>query len=363
MNTFELGREHKFAFGLPAWEPWEFVYRLGDVGAWGVGVTDDDLVPIDASPADRDDIIDKFTKALDSTGMVVSMATTNVSDHAVFSNGAFTSTDRDVRRFAIQKTMRAIDLGAELGAQILRLPGRHEAVESVAAKPPLDALERYREAVDFLSGYVTEQGYPTRFALESKPDEWTSDSFLPTTGHALAFLETLSHREIVGLGWVVGPGAHHGVAHAVAADKVIHVGLGARLAGHHTKCFGTASAHDTFFLVKLLEDSGYGGPLEFAIGPHHVDDPDEVGEYAVGCMRTYNAFAAKAKRYADDPAIRDALAESGALELAEPTIGPYSAEAGRTLSIEHFDPEALADRRYRTQRLDQLVVEVVLGLR
>ena len=355
MSTFVLDREHKFAFGLPVVEPSEFVCRLAKIGAWGVGFRDDDLVPLDASPAERDDVIDKFTKALDSTGMVVSMSAANLSDHPVFSQGAFTSTDRDVRRYAIQKTMRAIDLGAELGSTIHGLQGRHEIV---ATKPLLDAFDRYREAVDFLCGYVCEQGYPMRFALESTPHQWTGDALLPTMGHALAFIETFAHPEMVGLGSVVASKGHHGVAQAVAAGKLFHVGLGARPAIHDAKWLGTASANDAFFLVKLLEDSGYAGPLQFAI-----DDALESDEYAVGCIRTYRALAAKARRFADDPEIREALAESGATELAEPTIGPYTVEGGRTLSIERFDPSEMAERCYRSQRLDQLVVELVLGLR
>jgi hypothetical protein len=224
MSTFEPGPEHRFAFGLPAIEPWEFVYELGDLGAWGVGVHDDDLVPCDAAPADRDDIVDKFTKALDSTGIVVSMVMTNLFEHPVFGHGAFTSPDRDVRRYAIQKTMRSIDLGAEFGARIHGLPGWREGVDSVAAKPPLDALDRYREAVDFLCAYACEQGYPTRFALECRPNEARGDAFLSTIGSALAFIDTLAHPEMVGLdpeiahGSMRGSCGYHGVAQAIDAS-------------------------------------------------------------------------------------------------------------------------------------------------
>ena len=234
MSAFEPGPEHKFAFGLRApIEPWEFVYQLGDIGVWGVGFQDDDLVPVGSSPAERDDILDKFTKALDSTGVVVSMARTNLSGHPVFSHGAFTSADRDVRRFAIQKAMRAIDLGAELGAPIHDLPGGGEGVESVAARPPRDALERYREAVDFLCGYVREQGYPTRFAMEAEPVERPGAAFLPTIGHALAFIDD-ARTSGDGRAQPRGrprdgrrPGGYHGVAQAIDAGKLFHVDLNA----------------------------------------------------------------------------------------------------------------------------------------
>ena len=371
MNGFEPGPEHKFAFGLRApTEPWEFVYQLGDLGVWGIGFQDDDLVPLGSSAAARHDILDKFSKALDSTGVVVSMARTNLAGHPVFSHGAFTAVDRDVRRFAIQKAMRAIDLGAELGAPLHDLPDGVEVVESVAARSPRDALRRYREAIDFLCGYVREQGYPTRFAIEAGPVERPGASLLPTIGHALAFIATLEHPEMVGLspevahGTVAGGGCH-GVAQAIDAGKVLHVDLNAPPVELHEKdpCFGSASLRDAFFLVKLLAESGYDGPLHFDVDPQRLEESDGVWDFAVGCMRTYRALAAKVRRFADDPEIRDALAECGALELAEPTVGAFSAAAGRALSSECFDPEAMAQRRYRHQRLDQLVIDLVLGLR
>ena len=215
MNTLHPGPEHKFAFGLwtighrgrdpfgdavrPPIEPWEFVYRLGDLGGWGVSLHDDDLVPPETTLAERDIILDRFRKALDSTGMVVSMTTTNLFWHPAFKDGAFTASDRDVRRYALQKAMRSIDLGAELGAQTHVFWGGREGVEAVAAKPPLAALARYREALDFLCGYVRDRGYATRFALEPKPNEPRGDAFLPTVGHALAFIATLDQPDMVGL--------------------------------------------------------------------------------------------------------------------------------------------------------------------
>jgi xylose isomerase len=370
MSAFEPGPEHKFAFGLPApTEPWEFVYQLGDLGVWGIGFQDDDLVPVGASAAARHDILDKFSKALDSTGVVVSMARTNLAGHPVFSHGAFTAADCDVRQLAIQRTMRAIDLGAELGAPLHDLPDGVEVVESVAARSPRDALARYREAVDFLCGYVREQGYPTRFAIDAEAVERPDASLLPTIGHALAFIATLEHPEMVGLsaevahGRVAGGGGH-GVAQAVDAGKLLHVDLNAPAELHEKDpCFGSASLRDAFFLVKLLAESGYDGPLHFDVDPQRLDESDGVWDFAVGCMRTYRALAAKVRRYADDPEIRDALAECGALELAEPTVGAFSAAAGRALSNECFDPEAMAQRPYPHQRLDQLVIDLVLGLR
>lgn len=244
--------EHKFAFGLwtvgnpgrdpfgdvtrPPIEPWDFVYRLADLGGWGISFHDDDLVPPGATAQDRATIVDRFRKALEDTGVVVSMATTNLFWHPAFKDGAFTAADRDVRRYAIQKTMRAIDLGAELGADIHVFWGGREGAEAVAAKPPADALDRYREALNFQCGYVRDEGYPTRFALEPKPNEPRGDTFLPTVGHALAFIETLDHPDMVGVNpefaheKMAGLSVYHGVAQAIWAGKLFHVAAKTRIA-------------------------------------------------------------------------------------------------------------------------------------
>jgi xylose isomerase len=352
MSTFGPDPEHRFAFGLrtigPV-EPWEFVYRLGDVGAWGVGLHDDDLVPVGASPSERDDIFDKVAKALDSTGMVVSIAAVNFSGHAVFGHGAFTAADRDVRRYAIQKAMRAIDVGTEIGAVLHELPAAGERGESIAAKPPLVVLDRFREAVDFLCAYACEQGYPVRFVL--RPSDGHGESFLSTVGHALAFIGNLDRPDMVGVGPNLARGsvAVAGVAQAIDARKLFHARLD--------------NDPDAFALAKLLEESSYDGPLHFDVDPGCLDDGAEFWDITAGCMRTYRALAAKARRFADDPEIRDALAASGALELVEPSVGAFSAEARDALLTERFDATELSQRRYCDQRLDQLVTDLALGLR
>jgi xylose isomerase len=303
--------------------------------------------------------------------MVVSMATTNLFWHPAFKDGAFTSADRDVRRYAIRKTMRAIDLGADLGAETHVFWGGREGVEAAAAKPPLDALARYREALNFLCDYVRDQGYPTRFALEPKPNEPRGDAFLPTVGHALAFIQTLDHPEMVGLNpevaheTMAGLSVYHGVAQAIDAGKLFHIDLNAQQIGRYDQDlrFGSEGIKDAFFLVKLLEESGYDGPRHFDARPYRMEDAEGVWDFAAGCMRTYLALAAKARRFADDPDIREALEECGAIELTEPTVGPYSPDVARTLETEDFDPQALAERGYRNERLDQLVVDLILGLR
>jgi xylose isomerase len=246
-----------------------------------------------------------------------------------------------------------------------------EGAEAVAAKPPLDALARYREALNFLCGYVRDQGYSTRFALEAKPNEPRRDTLLPTVGHALAFIQTLDDPEIVGLDPEVahettaGPSTYHSVAQAIDAGKLFHIELSAQQVGRYDQDvrFGSEGIKDAFFVVKLLEDSGYDGPRHFDARPYRMDDAEGAWDFAAGCMRTYLALAAKARRFIDDPEIRQALEECGAIELAEPTVGPYSTDAARTLATEDFEPEELAERGSRNERLDQLVIDLILGLR
>jgi xylose isomerase len=386
MSALDPRPEHKFAFGLwtighpgrdpfgdsvrPPIAPWEFVYRLSDLGGWGVSFHDDDLLPPGSTSADRRQIVGRFARALQSTGMVASMATTNLFWHPAFKDGAFTSSDIDVRRFAIQKSMRAIDLGVELGAGIHVFWGGREGVESAAAKPPMDALDRYREAINFLCGYVQDHGYQVRFALEPKPSEPRGDSFLPTVGHALAFIDTLDHPEMVGVNPEVahetraGLSIYHAVAQAIWSQKLFHIDLNAlRMGSYQDLRFGSEEIKDSFFLIKLLEESRYDGPRHFDARPYRVEDTAGIWDFAAGCMRTYLALAQKARRFADDYEIQDALKEAGVDDLKELTVGSYSSVKAGELLATTFDTDVLASRGYRNERLDQLVVDLILGLR
>jgi xylose isomerase len=383
MNTLHPAPEHRFSFGL--WsgrhqgrdplgevlpspiEPYEFVHRLAEAGSWGVSFDDDDLVPLGSDAVERDIAVERLRSALDSTGMVVSMATTNLYSHPVFREGAFTASDRDVRRFAIQKAMRAIDVGAELGAETHAFRGGRGDIEAFAAKPVGDSLARYREAVDFLCGYVRDRDYQTRIALEPGQD----DTLLPTVGHALAFIATLDQPDVVGLNPAVAaerePGplrrsVHPDVAQAIDAGKLFHISLNAQRSDQDLR-FGYDDLKDAFFLVKLLEDSGYEGARHFDTDQACVEDIEGACDFAVACMRTYLALAAKARRFADDPRIQDALAESGATALADATIGRFTPEAADGLAAESFDPDLLAKQGHRNDQLDQLVVELIMGLR
>jgi xylose isomerase len=352
-------------------DPNEMLRRLSDLGAFGVSMHDDDLVPPASSPAERDQIVGRFKATLAETGMVVSMATTNLFGHPVFKDGAFTSNDRAVRRYAIAKTMRAIDLGAELGAPVYVFWGGREGVEVMASKRPADALDRYREAIDFLCGYVLDHKYPMRFAIEPKPNEPRGDAFLPTVGHALAFIGSLEHPEMVGLNpetaheTMSGLSFFHAVAQTLWQGKLFHIDLNGQKIGRYDQDlrFGSEGIKDAFFLVKLLEESGYAGPRHFDAHAYRSEDSAGVWDFAAGCMRTYLLLKEKARRFAADPEIAAALAEASVAELGQPSVGPYAAKAAAELAADPGDPNQLARRGYRNEHLDQLVMELLMGTR
>lgn len=385
MSTYEPRPEHRFTFGL--WtvgnvgrdpfgdptrsplDPVDSVGRLAELGAYGVSLHDDDLVPFGASASERDRIVSRFRSALDASGMRVTMATTNLFTHPAFKEGAFTANDPAVRRFALQKTMRAIDLGVELGAPIYVFWGGREGSEVLAAKPPVDAFERYREALDFLCGYAVDQGYDLRFALEPKPNEPRGDSFVATVGHALALIDRLDHADMVGVNpevaheTMAGLSFCQAVALALWAGKLFHIDLNSQRIGRFDQDlrFGQEDLKEAFMLVRLIEASGYDGPRHFDAHALRVEDPAGVWEFAAGCMRTYLILAEKARELAADPVAREVLAAAGAGALGEPTVGPYSPEAARALRDERFDVEALARRACHNERVDQLVVDRLLG--
>src|SRR5512137_2935986 len=316
--------EHKFTFGLwtvgntgrdpfgepvrPVLSPVQIVHLLAEVGAYGVNFHDNDLVPIDATPAERDQIVRDFKKALADTGLVVPMATTNLFHHPVFKDGAFTSNDPKVRKFALHKTMHAIDLGVELGAKVYVFWGGREGTETDAAKNPLDALKRFREALDFLTEYVRDRGYDLVFALEAKPNEPRGDIYLPTTGAMLGFIETLAHPEMVGVNpemaheQMAGLNFMHAVAQAWGAGKLFHIDLNDQNFCRYDQDFrfGSHNLKQSFFLVKLLEDVGYSGSRHFDAHAYRTEDAEGVKDFARGCMRSYLIFKEKAARYNSD---------------------------------------------------------------
>ena len=366
------GRDPFGDFVRPELSPIESVKKLSELGAWGINLHDNDLVPFDATATERDRIVREFKQALSDYEMVVPMATTNLFFHPIFKDGAFTSVDPAVRAFALQKTMRAIDLGAELGAKTYVFWGGREGVDSEASKNPVTAVKRMRDAINFLCQYAIDKGYGMRFALEPKPNEPRSDTYLPTIGHMLAFIYTLDHPEMVGLNpevaheYMSGLNFVHGVAQALEAGKLFHIDLNDQKGPRYDQDFrfGSENIKNLFFLVKLLEDQGYDGPRHFDAHAYRTEDEQGVWDFALGCMRTYNMFKEKARRFNADSEIQALLHEiNGGDQSYGGLLNGYSAETVRGLQNATFDIEQLARRGYQYERLDQLAVEIILGVR
>lgn len=387
-DAFQPKPEHKFTFGLwtvgnPGGDafgqpvrrklsPVEIVRLLAEVGAYGVNLHDNDLVPIDATPAERDRIVAEFKKTLQATGMVVPMATTNLFGDPAFKDGAFTANDPQVRAYALQKTMRAMDLGVELGARVYVFWGGREGVESDASKNPLDAGKRFREALNFLCEYARDNQYDLKFALEAKPNEPRGDLYLPTTGAMLGFIATLDHPEMVGVNpemaheQMAGLNFMHAVAQAWDAGKLFHIDLNDQNFCRYDQDFrfGSHNLKQSFFLVKFLEDVGYAGARHFDAHAYRTEDAEGVKDFARGCMRTYLVLKDKAARYHADPEIQALLKEIHADRPAvAPFFGAYSREKADALKAHPFNRIELGKRGMQYERLDQLLFDVLMGIR
>jgi len=386
-TSFEPRPEHKFTFGLwtvgnrgrdpfgeavrPTLEPVNAVRMLAEVGAWGVNLHDNDLVPIDATPAERDKIVRDFKKACESSGLVVPMATVNLFFDPVFRDGAFTANDPEVRAYAVQKTMQAMDIGAELGARIFVLWGGREGVETDACRRADLAIKRLREAINFLCEYSADKGYGYKFALEAKPNEPRADIYMPTTGSYLAFIETLDHPDVVGVNPEVahehmsGLNMTHAVAQAWESGKLFHIDLNDQLPGRYDQDlrFGSANPRAAFWLVKFLEDVGYEGPRHFDAHAYRTEDYNGVKEFARGCMRTYLILKDKAAGWNQDPEIKALLAEISEKKPSSPTAASYSKDHAARLLGHNFDRIALSSKGLQYERLDQLTMDILLGVR
>ncbi|GAB3496572.1 xylose isomerase [Amycolatopsis cihanbeyliensis] len=364
-------------FGDPTREPLdavEAVHRLAELGAWGVTFHDDDLVPFGSADTERDRRIARFRSALEGAGMVVPMVTTNLFGHPVFKDGGLTSNDRSVRRFALRKVMRNMDLAAELGARTYVLWGGREGSETDAAKDVLAALDRYAEGIDTLAQYVLDQGYDLRLALEPKPNEPRGDILLPTIGHALAFIARLEHGELVGVNPEVGheqmAGLNfvHGVGQALWTGKLFHIDLNGQRGPRYDQdmIFGHGDLLSAFFLVDLLESGGYDGPRHFDYKPLRTEGIEGVWQSAAANMRSYLLLRERAAAFRADPEVREAKRDAGLDELSRPTLAAGESVADlRTdrTAYEEFDAEAAAARGYGFVTLSQLALEHLIGAR
>ena len=388
MSSYTPKPEHKFTFGLwtvgnrgadpfgtvvrESKTPADLVYLLGEVGAYGVNFHDNDLIPINATPAEADAIKKEFRKALDETGLVVPMATTNLFYDPIFKDGAFTSNDPKVRAYALQKTMNAIDLGVEFGAKVYVFWGGREGTETDATKDPISSIKRSREAMNYLCEYVRDKKYDLKFALEAKPNEPRGDIYNATTGHMLAFIATLEHPEMVGVNpevaheHMAGLNFVHGVAQAMEAGKLFHIDLNDQAFGRYDQDFrfGAVNLKSAFFLVKLLEDNKYDSSRHFDAHAYRTEDYDGVKDFARGCMRTYLILKEKAEQWNTDKEIQEIVAEISADDGSmNQYLGKYSADKASALKAQAFDRSTIAGRGLKYERLDQLTVEVLLGVR
>ena len=378
--------EHKFTFGLwtvgnrgrdpfgdavrPTLTPVDAVRMLSEIGAYGVNFHDNDLVPIDASPQQRDQIVSEFRRACEENKIAVPMATVNLFYDPVFRDGAFTANDKSVRDYALQKTMRAMDLGAECGAKIFVLWGGREGVETDGCRRPDEAVKRLRDALNYLCEYSLDQSYGYKLALEAKPNEPRADIYMPTTGAYLGLIATLDHPEMVGVNpevaheHMAGLNMTHSVAQAWEAGKLFHIDLNDQIPGRYDQDlrFGSANPKAAFWLVKFLEDVGYEAPRHFDAHAYRTEDYNGVKEFARGCMRTYLVLKEKGEQWNSDSEIKSLLAEI-AETSGEGRRAKFSSQAASELLSMNFDRSGLASRGLNYERLDQLTIDILLGVR
>ena len=390
-------RDDKFSFGLwtvgyngadpfggptrPQLDVVEAVTRLAELGAYGLTFHDDDLFAFGSNDADRQKQIDRLKQALSDTGLIIPMVTTNLFSAPVFKDGGFTSNDRGVRRFAMRKALRQLELGVELGAKTFVMWGGREGAEYDSAKDIRGALERYREAVNVFAQYVTDKGYDIRFAIEPKPNEPRGDILLPTVGHAMAFIETLERPELFGVNPEVGheqmAGLNFasGIAQALYQGKLFHIDLNGQRGIKYDQdlVFGHGDLANAFALVDLLENGGanggacYDGPRHFDYKPSRTEDITGVWDSAAANMRTYLLLKERAAAFRADPEVQDALTASRVAQIAEPTLSAgetYDDLLADRASYEDFDTDSyFGGKGFGFVRLNQLALEHLLGAR
>ena len=381
-GLWTVGNPGRDPFGGPVREPVSpcglafqvpyIVEKLANLGAYGINLHDNDLVPIDATPGEHDAIVSEFKQALSDNGMVVPMATTNLFSDPIFKDGAFTSNDPKVRAYALQKTMNSMDLGAGLGAKVYVFWGGREGTETDASKDPRDSMKRFRECMNFLAEYDIEQGYNMKFALEPKPNEPRGDIYLPTVGSALGFIATLdkpdkfgvnpefAHDTMAGLNFV------HAVGQAIDAGKLFHIDLNGQKPGRYDQDyrFGAEDIKTNFFLVKLLEDSGYTGMKHFDAHAYRTEDEAGVWDFAAGCMKTYLILKEKARKFNADPEIQGHIKSlSVDPDGVSGLFAKYSTANAAKLKALNVDRIAYGKKGYGYEKLDQLTTELLLGVR
>jgi xylose isomerase len=380
---YEAKKEDRFTVGLwctayggrevfgrevrPPLDPMENIRGLAACGCYGFNFHDDDLVPFGSSAAETDRILAKTRELMRKEGIANAMVTCNMFEQPVFKDGALTSNDGRVRAYARQKAMRAIDMGAELGASVYVMWGGREGLEVEASKDPVEAIKRYREGVEFLGHYIKDNGYGMVIAIEPKPNEPRGDIFLPTAGHVLGFIATLDPaiRDLVGVNPEIqhsrmsGLNTVHDLAQCLEAGKLFHADLGAQKPTRYDQDlrFGAEDIKETFFVVKLLEDNHWEGTRAFDVKPYRQDAAEEVWDLVRGCIRSYLILREKVAAFNQDQEIQGLI---GSLRIEE---GASDRVEISQLKGQRFDVDALASRKLAYQRLDQLTFELLTGVR
>lgn len=385
--------EDKFSFGLwtvgwtgtdpfgtntrRALDPWEYAAKLAELGAWGITFHDNDVFPFDADEATRARLVAQLKDVADSAGLTIEMVTTNTFSHPVFKDGGLTSNDRAVRRFGLRKVLCNVDLAAELGATTFVMWGGREGAEYDSSKDYYAALERYKEGLDTVAGYIKSQGYGLRIGLEPKPNEPRGDIFLPTVGHALALIAELDNGDVVGLNPEVGHeqmanlNYTQALAQGLHAGKLFHIDLNGQrgLKYDQDLCFGHGDLMSAFFTVDLLVNGfpaspdapRYTGPIHFDYKPSRTEGMEGIWDSARANMETYLMLADKARAFRADPEVQATMRAASIYELAEPTLAPGESVADFLAADEPFDADAKGEREYHFVQLQQLALRHLIG--
>ena len=385
--------EDKFSFGLwtvgwtgtdpfgtstrPALDPWEYADKLAELGAWGITFHDNDVFPFDATPEVRRDRIAQLRDVADKSGLTIEMVTTNTFTHPLFKDGGLTANDRSVRRFGLRKVLDAVDIAADCGASTFVMWGGREGAEYDSSKDLYAALERYKEGLDTVAGYIKSQGYDLKIGLEPKPNEPRGDIFLPSIGHALALIAELDHGDIVGLNPEVGHeqmanlNYTHGIAQALFSNKLFHIDLNGQkgLKYDQDLVFGHGDLLSAFFTVDLLVNGfpyspnapRYDGPVHFDYKPSRTEGMQGIWDSAKANMETYLMLADKARAFRADPEVDKLMKENAVDQLAIPTIAEGESLEDFRSNVEEFDADAAGAREYRFVELYQAALRHLIG--
>ena len=379
--------EHKFTFGLwtlgnrgrdpfgdavrPTFPPNDIASVLGEIGAWGVNLHDNDLVPIDATAAERDRIVREFRKACHRPASSFPWLLFPFSSIPYFAMELLQPTILKCVPMRCRRRCVPWTWEPNSGRRSLFYGEAAKASRPMPADEPMKPSSACARPSTIFANTTLTRGYKYRFALEAKPNEPRGDIYMATTGHYLGFIPTLDHPEMVGVNpevaheQMAGLNFMHGVAQAWEAGKLFHIDLNDQYPGRYDQDlrFGSANPKSAFWLVKFLEDVDYNGSRHFDAHAYRTEDYEGVKDFARGCMKTYLILKEKAARWNADAEIQSILKEISAATPGIPKAGAYSAKGSTALLSHTFDKDAIMRKRLPYERLDQLTVDTLLGVR